>query len=580
MTPHGWLLIAIFVLLVGATIRPLGSYMAWVFSGQRTSNQFLGLFERAFFRLACVDPSTEQNWFNYALALLHFNLAGVILLFGILLFQGLLPLNPQGFGAVAPDLALNTAVSFVTNTSWQAYAGETTLSYFSQTAGITVQSFLSAATGMAVAIAMVRGFARHGVETIGNAWVDLTRATLYVLLPICVIGALFLASQGVPQTLTGSVNATTLDGATQIIARGPVASQEAIKLLSGDGGGFFNANSAHPFENPTALTNLCEMLLIFLIGAALTNTFGRMVGDERQGWSLFGAMMVLFAVGLCVVYFAEASGNPHFAMFGIDQAAGPLQAGGNMEGKEVRFGIAGSALFANVTTASADGAVNAMHDSFSPLGGGMVMANMMLDEVIVGAPGSGLFGMLLFALVAVFVAGLMVGRTPEYLGKKIQSAEVKMAVLALLVVPATILVLTSVAAVLPACPAGLSNAGPHGFSELLYAYTSAAATNGSAFAGLSANTIFFNLTLALAMLCGRFLVIVPVLAIAGSLAAKAKVPVSPGTLPTDGIQFVLLIVGTVLILGALLSSRRSRLVPSQSIIPCTSCIDFAALARV
>jgi K+-transporting ATPase ATPase A chain len=414
-------------------------------------------------------------------------------------------------------------------------------------AGITAQSFLSAATGMAVAIAMVRGFARHGGESIGNAWVDLTRATLYVLLPICVICALFLASQGVPQTLAGPVNASTLEGATQVIARGPVASQEAIKLLSGDGGGFFNANSAHPFENPTALTNVFEMLLIFLIGAALTNTFGRMVGDERQGWSLFGAIMVLFAVSLCVIYSAEASGNPHFAKLGIDQAAGPFQAGGNMEGKEVRF----AGLFANVTTASADGAVNAMHDSFTPLGGGMVMANMMMDEVIVGAPGSGLFGMLLFALVAVFVAGLMVGRTPEYLGKKIQSAEVKMAVLALLVVPATILVLTSVAAVLPSSLAGLSNAGPHGFSELLYAYSSAAATNGSAFAGLNANTIFFNLTLALAMLCGRFLVIVPVLAIAGSLAAKVKVPVSPGTLPTDGMQFVFLIVGTVLILGAL-----------------------------
>ena len=551
MTPNGWLSIAVFVLAVGVTIRPLGGYMAWIFTGQHASIRFLRFFERVFFRLSGVNPSIEQNWLNYAVALLIFNLAGMILLFAILMLQGAMPLNPQHIGPMAPDLAFNTAVSFVTNTSWQAYAGETTLGDLSQMAGITVESFLSAATGMAVAIALVRGFARHGGETIGNAWVDLTRATLYVLLPICVIGALFLASQGVPQTPAGPVNASTLEGATQIIARGPVASQEAIKLLSGDGGGFFNANSAHPFENPTALTNLFEMLLIFLIGAALTNTFGRMVGDERQGWSLFGAMMVLFAVGLCVVYSAEASGNPHFAMFGIDQAAGPLQAGGNMEGKEVRFGIAGSALFANVTTASADGAVNAMHDSFTPLGGGMVMANMMLDEVIVGAPGSGLFGMLLFALVAVFVAGLMVGRTPEYLGKKIQSAEVKMAVLALLVVPATILVLTSVAAVLPAGLAGLSNAGPHGFSELLYGYTSTAATNGSAFAGLSANTIFFNLTLALAMLCGRFLVIVPVLAIAGSLAAKAKVPVSPGTLPTDGIQFVLLIVGTVLILGAL-----------------------------
>ncbi len=551
MTWHGFLLIALFLLLLALTVRPLGGYMAWIFNGRHASIWFLGYFERAFFRLLGVDPSTEQNWFDYAVALLIFSLTGIILLFAILTLQGAMPLNPQHFGAMAPDLALNTAVSFVTNTSWQAYAGETTLSYLSQMAGITVQSFLSAATGMAVAIAMVRGFARHSAETIGNAWVDLIRATLYVLLPLSIIGALFLAWQGVAQTLGGPVTAAALEGAQQSIARGPVASQEVIKLLSGDGGGFFNANSAHPYENPTALTNLFEMLLIFLIGAALTNTFGRMVRDERQGWSLLGAMVVLFVLGLGVVYSAEASGNPHFARLGIDQAAGPLQAGANMEGKEVRFGIAGSALFANVTTASSDGAVDAMHDSFTPLGGGMVMANMMMDEVIVGAPGSGLFGMLLFALVAVFIAGLMVGRTPEYLGKKIQSAEMKMAVLALLVVPATILILTSVAAVLPAGLARLSNMGPHGFSELLYAYTSAAATNGSAFAGLNANTIFFNLTLALAMLCGRFLVIIPVLAIAGSLAAKAKVPVSAGTLPTSGIQFVLLIVGTVLILGAL-----------------------------
>jgi K+-transporting ATPase ATPase A chain len=459
----------------------------------------------------------------------------VILLFSILLLQGSLPLNPQGLGAVPPDLALNTALSFVTNTSWQAYSGETTLSYFSQMAGITAQSFLSAATGMAVAIALVRGFARRSSETIGNAWVDLTRATLYILLPISIVAALLLGSQGVPQTLGGPVNATTLEGATQTLARGPVASQEAIKLMSGDGGGFFNANSAHPFENPTALTNLFEMLLIVLIGAALTNTFGRMVGNERQGWSLLGAMAVLFAVGLSVIHPAETSSNLHFATLGIDQSAGPLQEGGNMEGKEVRFGIAGSALFANVATATSDGAVNAMHDSFTPLGGGMLMAN----------------GMLLFAIIAVFVAGLMVGRTPEYLGKKIQSAEVKMAIVALLVVPATILVLTSVAVVLPVGLAGLSNNGPHGFSELLYAYASTAATNGSAFAGLTANTPFFNLSLALVMLCGRYLVIVPVLAIAGSLAAKKRVPVSAGTLPTDTLQFVFLIVGTVLILGAL-----------------------------
>jgi potassium-transporting ATPase potassium-binding subunit len=501
--------------------------------------------------MAFVDPSKEHHWGGYTGAILVFNLTGLILLLAILLLQGWLPLNPQGFGAVAPDLAFNTAVSFVTNTSWQAYAGETTLSYFSQMAGITVQSFLSAATGMAVAIALVRGFVRRGGATIGNAWVDLTRATLYILLPISALAALFLASQGVPQTLEGPVNAAALDGAMQIVARGPVASQEPIKLMSGDGGGFFNANSAHPFENPTALTNLFQMLLMFLIGAALTNTFGRMVGNERQGWTLLAAMALLFALGLGVIYPAEASGNLHFASLGIDQLAGPLQAGGNMEGKEVRFGIAASALFANVATDTADGAVNAMHDSFAAISGGMLMANMMMDEVIVGAPGSGLYGMLLRAMVAVFIAGLMVGRTPEYLGKKIESGEVKMAVLAQLVAPAAILVLTAVAVVLPAGLSALSNTGPHGFSELLYAYTSSAATNGSAFAGLNANTPFFNLTLALAMLCGRYLVIVPVLAIAGSLAAKKRVPVSAGTLPTDSLQFVFLVAGTVLILGAL-----------------------------
>jgi K+-transporting ATPase ATPase A chain len=551
MTLYGWLLIAVFVALLAMTVRPLGAYMAWLFGGQFEKLRFLSVFERGFFRVIGIDPAREHNWLAYAQAVLAFNLAGIVVLFGLLLLQQVLPFNPQHFGTLAPDLAFNTAVSFVTNTSWQAYAGETTLSNFSQTAGITVQSFLSAATGMAVAIAMVRGFARQASTTIGNAWVDLTRATLYILLPIAVIGGLFLASQAVPQTLAAPIQAQTLEGAPQMIARGPVASQEAIKLMSGDGGGFFNANSAHPFENPTALTNLVEMLLIFLIGAALTNTFGRMVGDKRQGWSLLAAMAVLFVAGLSVVYVAEAAGNRHFAAQGIDQAAGPLQTGGNMEGKEVRFGIAGSALFANVTTDSSDGAVNAMHDSFSALGGGMLMANMMMDEVIVGGPGSGLFGMLLYAMVAVFIAGLMVGRTPEYLGKKIQSGEVKMAVLALLIVPATILLLTSVAAVVPAGLAGLSNAGPHGFSELLYAYTSAAATNGSAFAGLSANTPFFNMTLGLAMLSGRFLVIIPVLAIAGSLAAKVKVPASAGTLPTDNTTFVFLIVGTVVILGAL-----------------------------
>ncbi len=419
-------------------------------------------------------------------------------------------------------------MSFVTNTSWQSYGGETTLSYFSQMVGITAQSFLSAATGMAVAIAMVRGFARHGSATVGNAWVDLTRATLYILLPVAIVAALFLAAQGVPQTLAGPATATTLEGATQLIARRPVASQEAIKLLSGDGGGFFNANSAHPYENPTGVTNLVEMLLIFLVGVGLTGTFFRLVEDRRPGRAVLAAMAMLFAVGVTVVYAAEAAGNPHLAALGIDQTEG------NMEGKETRFGAA-----------------NAMHDSFTPLGGGMLMADMMMGEAIVGGPGSGLFGMLLYVIIAIFVAGLMVGRTPEYLGKKIESAEVKMAILAQFATPGTLLLLTAAAAVLPAGLAGLANAGPHGFSELLYAYTSAAATNGSAFAGLSANTPFFNLTLAAAMLCGRFLIIVPVLAIAGSLAAKIKVPASAGTLPTHGSQFVFLTVATVVVLGAL-----------------------------
>jgi len=551
MTAQGWLLIALFAVVLGLTVRPLGGYMTMVFNSMRTPVRPFGPLERSIYRLAGVDPAAEQTWLQYALALIAFHLAGIVLLYALQRLQGALPLNPGDFSAVSSDLALNTAVSFATNTSWQAYGGETTLSYFVQMTGITVQSFLSAATGMAVAIALVRGLARCGSGTIGNFWTDLTRATLYVLLPISIAVGLFLVWQGVPQTLEAPVQAATLDGAGQLIARGPVASQEVIKLMSGDGGGFFNANSAHPFENPTATANLVEMLLIFLIGAALTNTFGRMVGNERQGWVLFGVMAALFAAGVAVVYFAEAPGNPNFSPLPIDQAASSLQSGGNMEGKEVRFGIAGSALFANVTTDSSDGAVNAMLDSYAPLSGLVLMANMMVDEVIVGGPGSGLFGILLFAIVAVFMAGLMVGRTPEYLGKKINVIEVKMTMLALLAVPTAILALTAVAAVVPPGLAGLGNNGPHGFSELLYAYTSAAATNGSAFAGLSANTPFFNLSLALAMFVGRFLVIIPVLAVAGSLAGKRMVPASAGTLPTDSLQFAGLLIGTVLIVGGL-----------------------------
>jgi K+-transporting ATPase ATPase A chain len=551
MTWQGALQIALFGVLIAGVVKPLGGHVARSLDGCGRLQRALAPIENGLYRVAGIDPTEEQTWVTYAFSMLCFNLVGIVALYALQRLQSVLPLNPQQFDAVAPDLALNTAVSFATNTSWQSYGGESTLSYLSQMAGITVQSFLSGATGIAVAIALVRGFARRSAHTIGNFWVDLTRVTLYVLLPICITAALFLVWQGVPQTLSAYVSATTLEAGNQLLARGPVASQVAVKLLSGDGGGFFNANSAHPFENPTALTGLLEMLLIFLIGVALTNTFGRMVGDQRQGWALFAAMAVMFAAGLAVIYAGEAGPNPELSSYGLDQAPGASQAGGNMEGKEVRFGIGQSTLFATVTTASSDGAVNAMHDSFMPLSGLVLMANMMLDEVIVGGPGSGLFGILLFAIVAVFAAGLMIGRTPEYLGKKIESNEVKMTMLALLCVPAFILGISAVAAVLPAGVAGLNNAGPHGFSEMLYAYTSGAATNGSAFAGLSANTPFYNLTLAAAMFAGRFIVIIPVLCIAGTLAAKRIVPVSAGTLPTYGPQFIGLLVGTVVIVGGL-----------------------------
>jgi potassium-transporting ATPase potassium-binding subunit len=551
MTWQGGLQIATFAVLLTAAVRPLGAYIAGVVEGRLKWPQALLAFERGLYRLAGVDPTEEQGWTQYAVALVCFHFFGIVLLYGLQRVQGLLPLNPQQMGAVTSDLALNTAVSFATNTSWQSYAGETTLSYLSQMAGLTVQSFLSAATGIAVALALVRGFARRTSKTIGNFWVDLTRITLYVLLPICIVASLFLVVQGVPQTLGGYVDATTLEGAHQVLARGPVASQEAIKLLSGDGGGFFNANSAHPYENPNALTGLVEMLLIFLLGAPLTYTFGRMVGDQRQGWALYAAMAVMFLAGLAIVYWNEARPNPALAGLPVDQAAGPAQAGGNMEGKEVRFGVGQSALFANLSTASSDGAVNSMHDSFMPLSGLVLMGNMMLDEVIVGGPGSGLFGMLLFVIVTVFVAGLMIGRTPEYLGNKIGANEVKMAMLALLVPPLFILGMPAIATVLPAGLAGLNNTGPHGFSEILYAYTSGAATNGSAFAGLNANSLFYNLTLAAAMFAGRFLVIVPVLCIAGLLVAKGRVPPAMGTLPTHGPLFVAVLIGTVVIVGGL-----------------------------
>jgi len=550
MTQIGWLEIVLFAALVGLSTRPLGGYLARVYAGDRSFFQpLLAPVERALYRLAGVTPDAEQTWLQYAICFLVFHAFGIAALYTLLRLQSVLPLNPQQLPEVAPDLAFNTAVSFVTNTSWQSYGGETTLSYASQMAGITVQSFLSAASGMSAAIALIRGFARRRSTTIGNFWVDLTRGTLYVLLPICVAAALLLVAEGAPQTVAPAVEATTLEGPLQVLARGPVASQEVIKLLSGDGGGFFNANSAHPFENPTPLTNLVEVLLIFVLGAALTNCFGRMVGSERQGWVLLGVMAILFGLGVGGIYASEARGNPALAALQADKAT--QQTAGNMEGKEVRFGIAGSALFADVSTASSDGAVNSMHDSFLPLAGGILLANMMVDEVIVGAPGSGLYGMLLFCIVAVFLAGLMIGRTPEYVGKKIGTREVKMTILALMAVPAATLGFTAVASVLAPGLAGLGNAGPHGYAEILYAYTSAAATNGSAFAGLSTNSIFYNLTLALTMLIGRFLVIVPVLAIAGSLAAQPIVPRSNGTLPTDRALFVGLLLGVIVIVGGL-----------------------------
>ncbi|MFZ0017450.1 MAG: potassium-transporting ATPase subunit KdpA [Acetobacteraceae bacterium] len=545
MTWQGWLQIAVFAALITAVVKPLGGYIVRnVDGGGRVLRAFAPL-ERGLYRVAGIDPAEEQGWVDYAMALLWFHLVGIIVLYALLRLQNLLPLNPQQMDAMTPDLALNTAVSFATNTSWQSYGGESTLSYLSQMLGIVVQSFMSAAVGIAVALALVRGFARRSTQSIGNFWVDLTRITLYVLLPICVVTTLIMIWQGVPQTLHPYVAATTLEGAQQTIALGPVATQKVIAVMSGDGGGFFNVNSAHPFENPTAFTGLIQMLLMMVIGVALTNTFGRMVGDQRHGWALYAVMAILFIVGLTVIYGGEAQPNPALSSFHLDQSAG------NLEGKEIRFGVGQSSLWGNIATASSDGAVDSMHDSFMPLSGLVMMANMMVDEVIVGGPGSGLFGILLFAIVAVFAAGLMIGRTPEYLGKKIEGSEVKMTMLALLCPPAAILGITAVAAVTPAGLAGLNNAGPHGFSEMLYAYTSAAATNGSAFAGLSANTPFYNLTLAAAMFAGRFIVIVPVLCIAGLLAGKRIIPASAGTLPTHGMQFVGLMVGTIVIVGGL-----------------------------
>ena len=475
--------------------------------------------------------------------MLLFHVAGFLILYGLLRLQGFLPFNPQGMAAVPEYLSFNTAISFITNTNWQNYGGESTLSYLVQMLGLTHQNFLSAATGIVLAVALIRGFARASSKTIGNFWVDITRCTLYILLPICIPFALFLVWQGMPQTLGAYVDATTLEGAKQTIAVGPVASQVAIKMLGTNGGGFFNANAAHPFENPTALSNLLQIVSIFAIGAALTNVFGRMVGDQRQGWAIFAAMGIIFVAGVLVAYWAEAAGNPQFASLGLDPA--------NMEGKEVRFGVPLSALFAVITTAASCGAVNAMHDSFTPLGGMIPLINMELGEIIVGGVGAGLYGMLIFVVISIFVAGLMVGRTPEYVGKKIEAKEVKMAMLAILVLPLMFLGWTAVATVLPSAVASIANQGPHGFSEILYLFTSSTANNGSAFGGITGNTPFYNTTGAVAMFVGRFFMIVPAMAIAGSLAAKKTLPASAGTFPTHGGLFVGLLVGVILIIGGL-----------------------------
>lgn len=551
MTTPAWLLLAAYTALLTLLAVPLGRYIAALMEGRLA---FARHVEAPLYRLCGIRPEAEMGWLQYALAILLFNGLGVLAVYALQRLQPWLPLNPQGLASVPPDSSFNTAVSFATNTNWQGYAGETTMSHLTQMLGLAVQNFLSAATGIVVVIALIRGLARHSAQGIGNAWVDLTRVTLWLLLPISFVFALFLVQQGVVQNFDASRNVQTVEtvaGATQTLAMGPAASQVAIKMLGTNGGGFFNANAAHPFENPTALSNFVQMLSIFLIGAALCFTFGRMVGDRRQGWTVFVSMTLMFLAGAVAATHFEQQGNPRIAALGVDQAAGAAQPGGNMEGKEARFGIAASALFATITTDASCGAVNAMHDSFTPLGGLVPLVNMQLGEVIFGGVGTGLYGMLVFAILAVFIAGLMIGRTPEYLGKKIEAYEMKMSSIAILVTPLLVLLGTAIAVSVGAGRAGVANPGAHGFSEILYALTSAGNNNGSAFAGLSANTPFYNTLLALAMWFGRFGVIVPVLAIAGSLAAKKRIAVTAGTMPTHGALFVVLLVGTVLLVGLL-----------------------------
>jgi K+-transporting ATPase ATPase A chain len=565
MTSLGILQILLFFALVAVFTKPLGAYMARVFEGRRTFlHPIFGWLETLTYKVSGIRPDVEQRWTQYTASVISFSIFGFLLVYLLQRLQGFLPFNPQHFNAsnVSPDLAFNTAASFLTNTNWQSYGGESTFSFFVQMAAFTVQNFVSAAAGMAIAIAVVRGFARHETKTIGNFWADMTRATVYVLLPIAIVGALFLCSQGVIQNLKPYTNVTTVEGAKQTIAQGPVASQEVIKELGTNGGGFFNVNSAHPFENPTPVTNLFEMFLILVIPSALTYTFGRMVGDTRQGWAIFAAFLIMALGGVFVCYGFEQAGNPILAKMGIQTAATAGQPGGNQEGKEVRNGTASSTLWATITTDTSTGATNSMHDSFLPIAGLVPLLNMMTDIVIFGGVGAGLYGILIYCIIAVFIAGLMVGRTPEYLGKKLEQKEVKMAMLAVIVTSASILVFSAISTQAKFTPKGYwnppgataantNNNGPHGLSEIIYAYTSATGNNGSAFGGINATTPWYNLTLGAAMLIGRFLFLIPILAAAGSLAAKKKVPVTSGTFPTHGPLFVGLLIGTVIIIAVL-----------------------------
>lgn len=542
----------LYLIILILLAKPLGGYIARVYEGRRTIlDPLLRPLDLLFYKILGVRPEEEMSWKRYTTSLLLFSLVSMLFLYMVQRVQNWLPLNPQGFDSVPPDLAFNTAASFTTNTNWQAYAGESTMSYLTQMLGLTFQNFVSAAVGATVAISLIRGFIRRNRKTVGNFWVDLVRSVTRILLPLSLIFALILVSQGVIQNFSPYVKAYTIEGGQQIIAQGPVASQEAVKMLGVNGGGFFNANSAHPFENPTPLSNFLQMLSIFLIPAGFVFAFGKLVNDDRQGWAIFATMSILFLLGAGILIYAEQVGNPLLNDLGIASQASVMQPGGNMEGKEVRFGITNSALFATMTTDASCGAVNSMHDSLTPLGGFITLLNMMLGEIVFGGVGTGLYGMLVFAILAVFIAGLMVGRTPEYLGKKIESREIKMAMLSILILPVSILGFTAVASLIPQGVQGILNPAAHGFQEILYAFTSGTANNGSAFAGLSVNTLFYNTTVGIATLLGRFLPIIPIMAIAGSLAAKRAVPITEGTFPTYGPMFVVLLMGIILILGAL-----------------------------